>query len=68
MRLIKAQEPSEILGVRLPRLYELVRLKAVPFVRLGDRQIRFDPELLASWIKREATTNGARGNHSEEQQ
>lgn len=49
MRLVDAKAASEILGVRLARLYELVRLKAVPHVRLGQRQIRFDPERLAEW-------------------
>lgn len=51
MRLIDAKEASEILGVRLPRLYELTRLKAVPFVRLGSRQIRFNPDELSAWAK-----------------
>lgn len=51
MRLIDAKQASEILGVRLPRLYELTRLKKVPFVRFGPRQIRFDPEALAEWSK-----------------
>lgn len=51
MRLITAKEASEILGVRLARLYELVRLKVVPHVRLGRRQIRFDVEVLTAWSK-----------------
>lgn len=49
MRLITAKEASEILAIRLPRLYELVRLNVVPYVRLGPRQLRFDPERLAEW-------------------
>ena len=59
MRLIDAKEASKILGVRLPRLYELTRLKKVPFVRFGERQLRFDPEILRTWIEREATINNA---------
>lgn len=51
MRLVTAKEASEILGVRLPRLYELARLRVVPFVRFGPKQIRFDPEVLAEWSK-----------------
>ena len=51
MRLINAKEASEILGVRLPRLYELTRMRVVPFVRIGPKQIRFDPEALAEWSK-----------------
>lgn len=57
MKLITAKQASEILGVRLPRLYELARLKAVPFVRLGSKQIRFDPEKLDEWAKRGGTDN-----------
>ena len=55
MRLINAKQASEILGIRLPRLYELARLKAVPCVRLGSKQIRFDPDKLDEWAKRGGT-------------
>ena len=51
MRLINAKEASELLGVRLPRLYELTRLKMVPHVRIGARQLRFDPQDLSQWAK-----------------
>jgi excisionase family DNA binding protein len=57
MKLITAKEASVMLGLRLPRLYELTRLKKVPFVRLGDRQIRFDPDVLIVWIEQEARSN-----------
>lgn len=57
MRLINAKQAAEILGVRLPRLYELTRLRVVPFVRFGPKQIRFDPEVLAEW-----TRQGGLGN------
>jgi len=63
MRLINAKQASKLLGVRLPRLYELTRLKRVPFVRLGERQLRFDPELLAAWSKEEATKNVSQGSN-----
>ena len=49
--LINARAASELLGLRLPRLYELARLRVVPFVRFGPKQIRFDPEVLAEWSK-----------------
>lgn len=51
MKLVDAKEASQVLNVRLPRLYELTRLKKVPFVRFGPRQIRFDTEALAEWAK-----------------
>jgi predicted DNA-binding transcriptional regulator AlpA len=49
MRLINAKEASVMLGVRLPRLYELVRVNKVPCVKLGEKQLRFDPCRLAEW-------------------
>ena len=51
MRLITARAASEVLNIRLPRLYELVRVGAVPCVRLGMRQLRFDPDVLSAWSK-----------------
>jgi excisionase family DNA binding protein len=63
MRLITAREASTILGLRLPRVYELARSKRIPFVRLGIKQIRFDPELLQEWIKNEANLNATLGSH-----
>lgn len=52
MHLITAKQASEILNIRLPRLYELARLRVIPFVRLGPHQIRFDESDLAEWAKR----------------
>ena len=63
MKLINAREASAILGLRLPRLYELARSKRIPFVRFGIKQIRFDPELLQEWVKQEATLNASLANH-----
>ena len=57
MRLISARKATEILGVGLPRLYELARLKQIPVVRLGPHQIRFDEEELAAWAKRGGVVN-----------
>jgi excisionase family DNA binding protein len=67
MRLIDAKQASKLLGVRLPRLYELTRLKRIPFVRLGERQIRFDPEILQAWVMREANLNSALISHEQNQ-
>jgi len=65
MRLITARQASEILGVRLPRLYELTRLRKVPFVRFGERQIRFDPEILETWVEEQAAANTTRVNRDD---
>lgn len=59
MKLIDARAASEILGLRLPRLYELVRSKVVPHVRVGARQLRFDPQELREWAKLGGTVNAS---------
>jgi excisionase family DNA binding protein len=48
-RLLTAPEVAERLGVRLHRVYELIRTNRLPVVRLG-RNIRVDPGALESWI------------------
>ena len=59
MRLISARKATEILGVGLPRVYELARLKQIPTVRLGPHQIRFDEDELIAWAKRGGVTEGS---------
>jgi len=49
--LIKAPEAARILDIRLARLYELTRLKIVPAVRVGPKQLRYDRESLCEWIR-----------------
>jgi excisionase family DNA binding protein len=66
MKLINAREASAMLGVRLPRVYELTRLKKIPFVRFG-KQIRFDPDILQAWVKQEVTLNAAILSHEQDQ-
>lgn len=52
MRLLTAQEVSNLLQVPVARVYELVRLNLLPSVKLGERQIRFNEEKLREWIER----------------
>lgn len=52
MRLIRAKEAAELLDVRLPRLYELARVGAIPSVRLSERQIRFSEPALMEFVER----------------
>jgi excisionase family DNA binding protein len=51
MSLRTAEFVSELLSVSKARVYELVRLNLLPAVRIGARQIRFDEEAVAEWIK-----------------
>ena len=50
-RLLKPEEAAARLGIRLHRLYALVRTQELPAVRLGSRQIRVDPRRLEEWIE-----------------
>lgn len=47
--LVTAKEAAQFLNVRLPRLYELAREGQLPVVRVGAKQLRFDPDLLRDW-------------------
>ena len=62
MHLITAKEASQILGIRLARLYELTRLRLIPSVRMGEKAIRFDEAALKEFIQR----GGIRANTSEQ--
>ena len=48
--MLTADQVAEILAVSKARVYELARQGILPQVRLG-REIRFNPERLAEWIK-----------------
>ena len=41
-----------MLRVDRQRVYELVRRNAIPVIRLGERQYRFDAEAIKQWIER----------------
>jgi excisionase family DNA binding protein len=52
MKLLTAKEVSEVLQVTPARVYELARGRAIPTVRIGERQVRFDENALREWIAR----------------
>jgi excisionase family DNA binding protein len=54
-RLLTAKQAAELLQISLQRLYEAVRLKLIPCVRIG-KQIRFDEDALREWITRGGST------------
>jgi excisionase family DNA binding protein len=45
-----ADEVAEMLRVDRQRVYELARRNAIPVIRLGERQYRFDAEAIKQWI------------------
>jgi excisionase family DNA binding protein len=62
MHLITAREASQMLGIRLARLYELTRQRLIPSVRMGEKAIRFDETALKEFIQR----GGIRANTTEQ--
>ena len=51
-RILIADEIAEMLRVDRQRVYELVRRNAIPVIRVGERQYRFDAEAIRRWIER----------------
>jgi len=49
MRLLTAKEVAPILQVTPARVYELARERAIPSIRIGERQLRFDEAALREW-------------------
>ncbi len=50
MRLLTAKEVAPLLQVTSARVYELARERAIPVIRIGERQLRFDEAALRDWI------------------
>ena len=51
-QILIADEVAEMLRVDRQRVYELARRDAIPVIRLGERQYRFDAEAIKQWIER----------------
>lgn len=51
-RILIAEEVAEMLRIDRQRVYELARRNAIPVIRLGERQYRFDAEAIKQWIER----------------
>ena len=44
------QDVAEFLNVRPTRIYELVFARQIPFIKVGPRQLRFDPNVIQQWL------------------
>lgn len=55
-QILVADEVAEMLRVDRQRVYALARRNAIPVIRLGDRQYRFDAEAIRQWITRGGST------------
>ena len=51
-RILLAKEVAEMLRIDRQRVYELARRNAIPVIRLGERQYRFNAEAIKRWIER----------------
>jgi excisionase family DNA binding protein len=56
--LLDANEAARLLRVPRSTLYELVRSRGLPHVRIGDRGLRFTRSDLESWVSEH--THGTR--------
>jgi excisionase family DNA binding protein len=66
MKLITAKELASAWQMPLARVYELARAGALPVVRIGERQLRFDEAALREWVARGGSV-AARGKSNEKQ-
>ena len=57
-RLLKVVEFARITDTSLQRAYEILRQNPELVVKLGQRQLRVDPDRLNEWIKRGGTSDG----------
>ncbi|MGB8509759.1 MAG: helix-turn-helix domain-containing protein [Pyrinomonadaceae bacterium] len=55
-QILVADEVAELLRVDRQRVYELARRNAIPVIRLGERQYRFDAEAIQQWMTRGGST------------
>lgn len=62
-QILVADEVAEMLRVDRQRVYELVRRNAIPVIRLGERQYRFDAEAILRWMTRGGSTVEGKGNN-----
>ncbi len=51
-QILIADEVAEMLRVDRQRVYELARRNAIPVIRLGERQYRFNAEAIRQWMER----------------
>ena len=61
MPFLTAKEVSVELNIPLARVYELTRIGELPCVRLGLKQLRYDPDALREWANRSGTVENGEG-------
>ena len=56
--ILVAEEVADLLRVDKQRVYELVRTKQIPVIRLGERQYRFSAEAVQRWLMEGGSQGG----------
>lgn len=46
---LNADQVAELLGVKREHVYDLIRERDLPHVRMGSRVLRFDPAEVEEW-------------------
>jgi excisionase family DNA binding protein len=49
-QILVADDVAKILRIDRQRVYELVRTKSIPFIRLGERQYRFSARAIQEFL------------------
>lgn len=62
-QILVAEEVAELLRIDKQRVYELVRARQIPFIRLGERQYRFSAQAIKDFLNDGGTQ--AEGNSDE---
>ena len=59
-QLLTAEQVAAQLALPAPRVYEMARQGALPFVRIGKKLVRFEQSAISSWIvaRRQGTEPG----------
>lgn len=50
-KILVAEEVADLLRVDKQRVYELVRTKRIPVIRIGERQYRFSADAIERWLE-----------------
>ena len=49
--LVNAERIGELLGCDVQAVYRLAKERAIPFVKVGTRTIKFDEDIVVEWIR-----------------
>ena len=49
--LVNAERIGELLGCDVQAVYRLTKERAIPFVKIGARTIKFDEDIVVEWIR-----------------